>query len=292
MRELLIATRSARLAVRDHGGEGPPVLLLHGIRGTTYAFASFRPHFDANHRVVELELRGHGRSTGDSWSWDDAVSDVEAVIEHLEIPGAAVVGFSLGGIVAASYAAAHPEARAVVNIDGYAPGDLPRHVAVDAEAERRLAELRQFRRLRVGGTLTQAELDAELARTPAGDKRDALLRRLRQLPNGSWEKLPPPELELAILDEVESFDLLSVYARIERPLLTVLSLRPDEPPRPDLSWMSELQRLHIVWLQTQLRRLAAARRNLELVEVDVPHHELLDRPAIAAAVRDFLARSD
>src|SRR5215217_3580444 len=119
-RERLVSKASARLAVRAfEGGDGRPILLLHGYTGSVYDFVSLRPHLQAHHRVVELELRGHGRSTADSWSWREAISDVEAVVEHLELAGAAVVGFSFGGVLAVAYAEAHPEACAVVNLDGY-----------------------------------------------------------------------------------------------------------------------------------------------------------------------------
>ena len=289
MRELLIANGSARLAVRDHGGGGrPAVLLVHGIRGTAYAFVSFRPSFEPDHRVVELELRGHGRSTGGSWSWEAAVSDVESVVEHLRIADAAVVGFSLGGIVAACYAAAHREASAVVNVDGYGFADLRGH---DTRTEQRIAELHAFRRGRVGRTLTQEELDAQLAHAAPGDEREAILRRLRRLADGTWQKLPAPELELAILDSIATTTLTSLYERIECPLLTVLSLRPDAAPRADLSWVPELHGAQIAALQAELRRLSAAHPNQALVEVDVPHHELLVRPEIATAVRNFVVGS-
>src|SRR5436190_24242447 len=102
--EIVVENGSARLVVRDHGGDGRPLRLLHGVTGTPYDFAGLRPQLEYDHRLVEQELRGHGRSTADSWSSGDAVSDVEVVIERLRIPDAAVVGFSFGGMLAACYA--------------------------------------------------------------------------------------------------------------------------------------------------------------------------------------------
>jgi pimeloyl-ACP methyl ester carboxylesterase len=298
MRELLIPTRSARLCVRDHDGDGRPVILVHGYPGTAYDFVSLRPQL-AQHRVIELEQRGHGRSTGDSWSWRDAISDLEAVVEHLQLPDAAIVGFSFGGMVAASYAEAHPEACAVVNVDGYGLGGLARYMRIDAQAERRLDDLRAFRRSRVGRTLTEEELDARLVcaarsaehsgRSP-DEARAAVLRKFRRLSSGEWEKLPPRTIAEAVVAATDAVDVLSLYPRIECPLLTVLALQPDGPPRPDLSWAPDFHAAQIAGLRRELHRLAAVHANLELVEVDAQHVRLLDRGDVAASIRDFIAR--
>jgi pimeloyl-ACP methyl ester carboxylesterase len=297
--EIVIENGSARLVVRDHGGDGRPLLLLHGYTGTRYDFAGLRPHLEHDHRLVDLELRGHGRSTADSWSWGDAVSDLEVAIERLQIPDAAVVGFSLGGMVAACYARAHAEAPAVVNVDGYGIADLPRDVRGRAETGRRLEALRAFRRSRVGRTMTQAELDdareraaasaADAGRSPA-EARQAMSRRVRPAADGMWERLPPPTLAVAMLDATGTIELLPVYAQIECPLLTVLALEPDGAPRPDLSWVPEFHAAQIAWLGAELRRLAGTRPNLELAEFHAPHVRLLDRRDVAETIREFSGR--
>ncbi len=297
--ELVVENGTARLAVRDRGGTGPPVLLVHGFTGTSYDFVSLGPRLAAHHRVVELELRGHGRSTGDSWTWRDAISDVEATVAHLQLVDAAVVGFSFGGMVAASYAAAHPETPAVVNIDGYGLAGVDRYAPTGGATADRLEELRAFRRSRVGRTLTEEEVGARLDRSAeaaaaAGrsprDARDGALRRLRRLPDGAWVRLPPPAVGLAMVEATETLDVLSLYPRIESPLLTVLALRPDAAPRLDLSWVPELSAAYIEGLRAELARLAAARPNLELLEVDATHVDLVHRRDVAASIADFIAR--
>ena len=109
----------ARIAVRDHGGDGPPVLLLHGAGGNLLQWAGFAPLLTPTHRVVTMDLRGHGRSEDVPWAWDGALDDVEAVVEHLALGSPAVVGHSLGGMLAGAWARRHPDCPAAVSLDGH-----------------------------------------------------------------------------------------------------------------------------------------------------------------------------
>lgn len=108
---------SVRLAWKDFGGEGPAVLLLHGLfgRATTWegTAAWLRPHF----RVVGLDQRGHGLSDkpDGAYSRDDYVDDAVAVIEALRLQPAIVIGHSMGALNAWVLAARRPDlVRALV----------------------------------------------------------------------------------------------------------------------------------------------------------------------------------
>jgi pimeloyl-ACP methyl ester carboxylesterase len=84
-----------------YGTEGPAVVLVHGW-GNNRTF--FDPHIQKlsqNHRVVTLDLAGYGES-GDNrvtWTMEAFGQDVAAVVDALELDGAVLVGFSLGGAV-------------------------------------------------------------------------------------------------------------------------------------------------------------------------------------------------
>lgn len=88
----------------------PVVLLLHSLGADT---RMWRPQWDelaANHRVLAMDSRGHGRS-----GWDESVSvdawadDVERVLAHADVRRVCLVGVSMGGIQAMAHAARHPE---------------------------------------------------------------------------------------------------------------------------------------------------------------------------------------
>ncbi len=91
------------------GGEGPPVVLLHGLAGSAAEFAPTARALLPDHRVVVLDQRGHGHSTrrpGDL-SREAFVADTVRVIEHLGGP-VTLVGQSMGGHTALLTAAWHP----------------------------------------------------------------------------------------------------------------------------------------------------------------------------------------
>ena len=86
------------IAVTDLGGDGPTVVLLHGLAGSSRELLP-TAHALPGYRVLLVDQRGHGASTRlpDDLSRDAFVGDVVAVIEEL-VPGrrATLVGHSMG----------------------------------------------------------------------------------------------------------------------------------------------------------------------------------------------------
>jgi pimeloyl-ACP methyl ester carboxylesterase len=112
------------LAVRDHLGEGPAVVLLHGLGDHLVAMRPLAELLLERHRVVSMDLRWSGQSgAGPAFSWEVLVHDVDALCGSLGLGPTFVVGHSLGGIVATRYGVAHPDALGVVNLDGWGFGD-------------------------------------------------------------------------------------------------------------------------------------------------------------------------
>src|SRR5262245_2725976 len=94
-------------------GEGPPLVLLHGGLLTIEAnFAEILPALAERHRVIAIELQGHGRTAdnGRPLSLERLADDVAAVLDDAGASEPAdVVGFSLGGMVAVEVARRHPD---------------------------------------------------------------------------------------------------------------------------------------------------------------------------------------
>jgi pimeloyl-ACP methyl ester carboxylesterase len=92
-------------------GSGPPVILLHGGLGHSgnwgYQVSAL---VAAGHRVVTIDSRGHGRSTRDDrpYSYELMASDVVAVMDHLFLDKATLVGWSDGACVALVLASKAP----------------------------------------------------------------------------------------------------------------------------------------------------------------------------------------
>ncbi|MFP4321331.1 MAG: alpha/beta fold hydrolase [Anaerolineales bacterium] len=90
----------------DITGTGPPLLLLHGFMGTgATEFPGLRAHLARRYRVITPDLRGYGasapkpRTYGPDFYERDA-HDMVALLAHLDVSGAGIVGYSDGGEVA------------------------------------------------------------------------------------------------------------------------------------------------------------------------------------------------
>lgn len=114
-----------RLACRDFGGQGQPVLLLHGLAGHAEEWAQTASWLTQRCRVVAVDGRGHGRSerVPEDVSPAAQVVDVSFAIERLQLSPVVVVGQSLGGLTALSLASERPElVRGLVVVDGSPAG--------------------------------------------------------------------------------------------------------------------------------------------------------------------------
>ncbi len=92
-------------------GAGDPVILLHGGLGNADYWSNQVPELAKSHKVIVADSRGHGRSTrnADPYSYSLMASDVVALMDHLKIEKAALIGWSDGGIIGLDIAIHHPE---------------------------------------------------------------------------------------------------------------------------------------------------------------------------------------
>jgi pimeloyl-ACP methyl ester carboxylesterase len=100
-----------RLACHDFGGEGEPVLLLHGLAGHAGEWAQTASWLTKRCHVVAFDARGHGRSelAPEDVSRPAQVADAAFVIEGLELVPVVLVAQSVAGLPALSLAADRPE---------------------------------------------------------------------------------------------------------------------------------------------------------------------------------------
>lgn len=99
-----------RLFVED-AGEGPAVVLVHGWSLNRHVWwRQISELSAAGHRVLALDLRGHGSSDvpTDGYEIDRLAADLVAVLDACELDDAVLVGWSLGGLVTFRVAALHP----------------------------------------------------------------------------------------------------------------------------------------------------------------------------------------
>jgi pimeloyl-ACP methyl ester carboxylesterase len=96
----------------------PPLVLLHGAGANSHWWDHLAPQLARAFHVVALDFRGHGASDFPEALVAGAFrDDLEALLEHVGDPDAALVGHSLGAHVALGHAAACPGTRALVLLD-------------------------------------------------------------------------------------------------------------------------------------------------------------------------------
>jgi pimeloyl-ACP methyl ester carboxylesterase len=105
------ARGGVELAWRDFGGDGPTVLLLHGLAGYAGEWAGTARWLTERARVIAPDTRGHGRSERfpDDVSRAALVADAAFLIRKLGVGPVVAVGQSLGGLTALHLAATQPE---------------------------------------------------------------------------------------------------------------------------------------------------------------------------------------
>ena len=101
------------LFVRDSGGSGPPVLLLHGwlFPSDLTWWRSYDRLVAAGYRVLATDYRGHGRGLRpqEPFRLEDCAADCAALVRHLECGPVIAAGYSMGGPVAQLMARNHRE---------------------------------------------------------------------------------------------------------------------------------------------------------------------------------------
>jgi pimeloyl-ACP methyl ester carboxylesterase len=92
-------------------GAGRPLILLHGGLGSGEMFGPILPTLAENHRVIAVDLQGHGRTADIDRPIDIRLmaDDIAALIDHLGLDKPDIVGYSLGGGVAFFTASKYPE---------------------------------------------------------------------------------------------------------------------------------------------------------------------------------------
>jgi esterase len=170
---------SVPLHVRSQG-EGPPLLLLHGLYGSGSNWNGIGRRLAHSYRVHQPDLRNHGKSPHHpTMHYQAMTADLLALMDRLEIGRAAVLGHSMGGKAAMLLALAQPSRVAALAVADVAPVRYR-----SDEHARLIATLRSLDTRSIG---SRAEADEALrAAIPDAGIRQFLLTNLARA-HGRWQ---------------------------------------------------------------------------------------------------------
>jgi len=130
-------------------GDGPLLVMIHGFPDYWYTWRKQMPELAKSFKVVAIDQRGYNKSDQpdgvQNYTINKLVADVRAVIEHFDRKKAVVVGHDWGGMVAWSFAMAHPEMTdrlIILNLPH--PNGLRRELAHNMEQQKNSQYARDF----------------------------------------------------------------------------------------------------------------------------------------------------
>ena len=129
----------------DTQGTGEPVVLVHGWCGARSIWRLQVPELALSHRVIAVDLRGHGDSDkphgSEHYSIGICADDLNGLLEGLGIPSAVFMGQSMGTLVCQQLSLAHPERVQALILAGALAGSPPAGTIVGPWVERIVEEI-------------------------------------------------------------------------------------------------------------------------------------------------------
>jgi pimeloyl-ACP methyl ester carboxylesterase len=191
-----------RLRHRDLGGEGPPLVILHGLLGSSRNWQTAGRDLAVGRRVFAVDLRNHGLSPHDDrMTYAAMADDVEGWLDSQGLARAELLGHSMGGKVAMVIACRSPDRVSRLVVVDIAPRDYfwpARRVEFKAMAGIDLSTL-----------ASRAEAERALeAQVPEWGVRKFLTTNLERSDSGGWRWLANLPAIYAALSDLERNPLL------------------------------------------------------------------------------------
>jgi pimeloyl-ACP methyl ester carboxylesterase len=262
--------------VYDAPGAGAPaVLCLHGLTRNSRDFEDLAPHLQRLHRVIVPDLRGRGFSARDPLlqNYQPAVyvRDILALLAAVDAPRVAIIGTSLGGMLAMMLGFSHPARVAGIVLNDVGPEIDPVGIERIKQYAGRLAPARTWSEAAAQTRTVYGDAWPDLA----PDRWQALARRgYRENPAGMVEPDADPNIGEALrAAPAASVDLWPLWMALRKvPTLAIRGARSDILSSATFARMKKEN--------PDLQQLEVANRG---------HVPLLDEPECIAALDVFLS---
>ena len=275
-----VAIRDLTMHYLDWGGNGPPVLALHGLASSGHWYRRVAPHLSGDYRIVAPDQRGHGATTQapSGYDWQSLAEDAVGLLDHLGIERAPVLGHSWGGHVASNLAMRFPDrvSRLVMIDGGFQDGRLMPNPTWEGFRQRLAPRL-------VAGAREEylSRLADNLWFCWGDDLADIALTMVYEGADGQMHDILRPENHAQVLETMWGEPPSVVLPRITVPTLVVAA-----GPRPERA-SSSFSRQREVMVEAAGKALPDGRVHWIAETV---HDIGYDKPGeLAAVVREFLS---
>jgi pimeloyl-ACP methyl ester carboxylesterase len=285
-----------RLNFLDWGGNGAPLVLIHGIANSPHIFDDLAPLLRDSFRVLAYARRGHGQSDAPSGRYDSEalVGDLRCLLDDLGIGRANLLGWSMGGNEITEFAGRYPErVDKLVYLDGgydwSDPAFFKPFTDVLVTNSPRPQTLRSFDNLR--SWYHAAWVGRAVRWTPA---LEAFLRdAVRIAPNGRVDPIPSIEVLTALMTTLGEWR--RDYTKVRAPALAIYATSFFPVDRTDAELVKKLRdfegRVVDPFRQASIARIRRELPNVQVVELDGRSHMsigVIELEALAAAIKRFL----
>jgi pimeloyl-ACP methyl ester carboxylesterase len=255
--DAVIGTPFGSLAVRDYGGSGPPVLLLHGLGHNLEVWRKVTQLIGDRARVVAVDLRGHGKSTYDTpFTLADLADDVTRVCAATSLDHPVLVGHSLGGWAALAAAAGGLPTRSLITVEGpvMSMETLFRGLGMTPDGGAGGADLLESTAFRGDDAAWNKRLDR--AGPPGSIARAVAARGMHRGDDGLWWALPLPATLVAAQRCIWQIDPAVAYLEVDTPVTLLLGEKSAQIPNSEsfreirhqaLAPLLANQRLEVRW---------------------------------------------
>ncbi len=111
-------------------GKGPPIVLIHGWTLDTTMWDDQFDEFAKRYKVLRYDLRGYAKSRSKTQEPFTHHDDLKALMDHLKIKNAAIIGLSMGGTIAINFTLTYPEyVSALATVDSSIENCTSPHMA-------------------------------------------------------------------------------------------------------------------------------------------------------------------
>jgi pimeloyl-ACP methyl ester carboxylesterase len=219
-----ITHNGVKLAYESRGKGKPAFVFVHGWTCDRSFFAPQAKHFARRHRVVSLDLRGHGESDKPQGPYPISayVDDLAFLIGTLRLGKVVAVGHSMGGITVLELGAAHPDKVAAIVMVDPAPLVFPPELKAGVEAIVAAIEAgnQEPRRQFITNNLFMKTSDKQLVK-----------RVLKVM------MAAPSHIAAAAMKGILAFDGPAAAARCKVPALHLAATPPLNPPHLMSQWL-------------------------------------------------------